>query len=285
MKENLFGVPRMDKAMLLKTPDPLYLSLFKKADDEGRRKLIEGASFDVVARIANNDKEFEFYCQRPELKEHWQKLWCSYGIILTKQQNISPTLFFSQNSANTFNLIRGTYFFYLAQRVAKEMKADFLYSEVEYLIAASKYGSVHALQRYNYYLYSQIKSANNEEKEAIFRQIIKNSRLMPEDYGSYGYMVLAEALGCYALWLLKCHQLNKAEKIVTSALKSLDYAAGILEESTYSIHNASLGQGLKMSNSLGLESPEQAKKVLIEQFEELRASMVDRHSETSKFSL
>ena len=74
------------------------------------------------------------------------------------------------------------------------MKVDFLYSEVEYLKIASGYKSVHALQRYNECLYEQLKTASDDDKTPLFHEIISNCQSMLPEYGSFGYMALAESL-------------------------------------------------------------------------------------------
>ena len=261
------------KTLSLKASDHLFITTFKTNNDEEKCKLIKEIPFDVIARIAHNGSSFELFCHSPELTDCWNELWCSYGLLLTQQQKLAPVLFFSQPKSDGFNLVRGAYFFNLSQRIARAMKIDFLYSEVEYLKIASGYKSVHALQRYNECLYEQLKTASDDDKEPLFREIIKNSQSMLPEYGSFGYMVLAESLGHYALWLIESHQSNKAQKMLNSAFKSLDYAQSTLEASTYSIHNASLGRGLALSNSLSVDAPEAVKHSLKERFEELRKTM------------
>ena len=260
------------KDLQLKAPDHLYLSRFKEATDAEKKKMLETTDFDLIAKLSYHNADIDLFCQRPELSDSWKQLWSTYGLILCAQQGLDPILLNAQPASNAFNLVKGVYFYYMSQQVAIKYKTDFLHTEMEYLKLALKYNSIYALKRYNDFLYSEIPTATDKEK--VFVQIIENSKKMLLESGSYGYMVLAEALGAYALWLLEDHQFDKAEKIVLSAYTSLDYADSILVKSQYSIHNASLGRGLTCSNSMGLDNPKEAKNLLQKKFKELQASII-----------
>lgn len=91
----------------------------------------------------------------------------------------------------------------------KEIKRDFGYSEMEAIKMAIQYGSVHAVQRYNDYLYSKLQQASDNDAEALYQELIANSERMLPHYGSYGYMVLAEAFTHYCFWLVKEQEIER----------------------------------------------------------------------------
>ncbi|HHT0593257.1 TPA: DUF5630 domain-containing protein [Legionella anisa] len=199
-------------------------------------------------------------------------MWCAYGVALSQQKNLPLMMFFSQPQLNPFDLVPGAYFFHFSQEVRKNMKQDFGFSEIESLKIAICYGSVHAIQRYNEYIYHRLEQGNSEESHALYQQLIANSKLMLPHYGSYGYMVLADAISHYCVWLLNHFEVAKANAEYKLVLELLDNAELILNESHYSIQNASIGMGLKCSNFLGFELPSQAKNFFIQYYEKSLAS-------------
>ena len=239
--------------------------------------IIKRTKLDVIVRICRNNASVELFCKGAELKSHWENLWCSFGVLLSSQQCLKQIVFHTHPLKDSLDLVRGAYFFHASLKIKIDKKTNFTYSEMECIKIAIEYGSVHAIQRFNDYLYNKLKSASEEEKDGLYIQIIKNSMGMFPGYGSYGYMVLAEALGGYALLLLEKQNTVKAKQIFEKGMLSLDKAVMILEDSEFSIHNASLGQGLKTSNSLGIETPENAKKVLKEKFEEFSTVLENRN--------
>lgn len=274
----LFSPPVLSKILALNLVDALYIDQFNLANDEKKHQLIRDTTFDVVLRISCRHKAFEQHCERPEFNGYWTKKWCAYGFVLSLQEQLEPVLFYSQPNANQFNLARGAYFFHLANQVKCEMKSDFMYSEMEFVQMAVKHGSVHGIQRYNEFIYHKLGSIKNADvdKTVLFNELIVNSKRMLPASGSYGYMVLAEAYSNYALWLLETNHVGEAKKKLANALSSLEYAGAILESSQYSISNASLGRGLKTSNGLNIDNPEDAKKMLQKAFDELLITVENR---------
>ncbi|MCW8409861.1 DUF5630 domain-containing protein [Legionella sp. PATHC035] len=266
---SFFNFKTFNTALKLTAQDRLFIYVFNQANDNRKLALIKNQKIEVITRIAHHDPVFEAFCNREELKDYWEKIWCASGVALSQQKNVPLILFFSHPQLNQFSLVRGTYFYFLSQEVRKEMNIDFGFSEMEAIKMAIRYGSVHAIQRYNECIYSKLQHANNKESETLYQELIANSKLMLPHYGSYGYMVLAEAMAHYCFWLLQDHEAEKAQEIYILVLESLDYAQLILEDSQYSIHNASFGQGLKYSNSLGFESPSQAKAFFKNQYDAL----------------
>ncbi|MBN9227291.1 MULTISPECIES: DUF5630 domain-containing protein [Legionella] len=272
---SFFNFKTFNTSLKLTASDKLFIYVFNQANDEQKHELIKNPGIETITRIAHHNPAFEAFCRRTELTGYWTKIWCSYGAALTQQNSMSSILLFSQPQLNQFDLVRGAHFFYFSQKIRKEINRDFGFSELESLKMAIQYGSVHATQRYNAYIYQQLQQANAKESETLYSKLIANSKLMLPHYGSYGYMVLAEAMAHYCLWLHKNFELKQAKEAYTRVLESLDYAESILKESQYSIHNASLGLGLKCSNSLGFESPSQAKDFFIKYYEKLLESTTE----------
>ncbi|CZR15463.1 Uncharacterised protein [Legionella pneumophila] len=122
-----------------------------------------------------------------------------------------------------------------------------------------KFGSIHASQRYIQFLYQKLdKVASADEAEQILTEAIKLCKANLNQYGSYAYMMLAEAFFRYAMWAQQSGNINRAKSAITSSINSCTKANQHLRASASSIHNASLGEGLKASNTLAMESPEEA---------------------------
>lgn len=271
---NVSSILSHSKAFQLTPLERYFIKNFNQLSDEEKKRKLQEISFFSLAKMSHLDKNFEKECIRLNLEETWKKQWCLLGRAISQQKNLPLISFYEHPTSNYFNLVRGACFFSLSIEIQKEIKTDFSYLELEYLKIAMQYGSIHATQRYNAYLYLQLHEVPNNgsryeqyiTKVELYDTLVKNSLKMLPEYGTYGYMVIAEALSRYALWMLEENEVTKAKKYYTEAIEAIDYAEELLDESVYSIHNASLGNGLKSSNSFEFDSPERAKKMLIDQF-------------------
>ncbi|KTD42281.1 DUF5630 domain-containing protein [Legionella parisiensis] len=270
-----FDFKTLNQSLKLTGQDRLFIYMFNQANDEDKLKLIRNQNIETIVRIAYNTQDVETFCNCAELREYWGKIWCAYGVVLSQQKNLPLLMFYSHSQSSQFDLVRGAYFYHRSQEARKSIKQEFGFSEIESVRMAIQYGSVHAIQRYNEYLYYKLEQANSEESPALYQELIANSKLMLPNYGSYGYMVLADAIGRYCFWLLKHHDIAKSETEYKHVLQALDNAELILKESKYSIQNASIGIGLKYSNSMGFELPSQAKDFFIGYYEKSIASLED----------
>ncbi|QMT59434.1 hypothetical protein HBNCFIEN_00800 [Legionella sp. PC997] len=277
-----FDFKTWNMSLKLTLQDRMFIYMFNQANREKKLALIKNQKIETIARITYHVPSIEEFCQDQELVEYWGKIWCAYGVALAQQKNLPLMMFFSQPQLNQFNLVRGAYFFHYSQEIKKNMKNDFGFSEVESLKIAIRYGSVHAIQRYNEYIYHKLQQASIEESNTLYQELIFNSKRMLPYYGSYGYMVLAEAISNYCLWLLNNSKIEEAQIEYKHVLDALDYAELILNESKYSIQNASIGAGLKCSNSRRFELPSQAKDFFIAYYTnalaEISASCLGRPS-------
>ena len=273
-----FDFKTLNMSLKLTVQDRMVIHIFNHANHKKKLELNKNQKIETIVRIASHVPSFEVFCQDSELIEYWGQIWSAYGIALAQQKNLPLMLFFSQPQLNQFDLVRGAYFFHLSQEIRKNMKRDFGFSEVESLKIAIRHGSVHAIQRYNEYIYQKLQQASTEESYSLYQELISNSKLMLPHYGSYGYMVLAEAKCHYCLWLLNNFKVEEAQTEYIQVLESLDYAELILNESKYSIQNASIGEGLKCSNSMGFESPSQAKNFFITYYKKSIETISDSYS-------
>ncbi|WP_454780410.1 DUF5630 domain-containing protein [Legionella sp. WA2022007384] len=268
-------------SLKLTAQDRIFIYLFNQSNREKQLGLIKNQKIETIARIASHIPSIEVFCKDPELDEYWGKIWSAYGIALAEQNNLPLMMFFSQPQLNQFDLVRGAYFFHLSQELRKNIKNNFGFSELESLKFAIRYGSVHAIQRYNEYIYLKLQQASTEESYALYQELIANSKLMLPHYGSYGYMVLAEAISHYCFWLLNNSKTEEAKSEYAHVIEALDYAELILKKSEYSIQNASIGRGLKCSNSMGFELPPQAKDFFIAHYTNSIAASSDPGSNSS----
>lgn len=251
-----------------------FFSEFMLADEVEKLQFIEAHTVETNVRLAQCYPEFSSFCMRPELNDFWGKTWCAFGIIISHQQNLPSVMFYSQLPEKSFNLVRGAFFYNASQVLAKETGVVFSQAEMTLIKMAINFGSVHAMQRYNQYCYYSMSNAIDDESEKKqLINIITNSKKMIENYGSYGYMTLGEALGNYAIWLQKKNYTDLAQSSFEAAETVYEHAKNIMEASIYSIHNASIGQGLGASNKMGFTDPDIAMVSLQEQFEARRSSI------------
>ncbi|KTD35980.1 Ankyrin repeat protein [Legionella nautarum] len=259
----------------------VYLLILKKFEEipeediESRLKIIREISIDIVTTLATHNANFASYCHHENLTSHWRNLWCDAGYGLTLHMNLPPKGFYEHPNLNHFELVCGVHFFHQSQMARKKMQKasnrDFSVSEEKFLQTAIQFGSIHAIQRFNDYIYADLQKATNREAEKLYKKLIDNSKKSIPTGGSYGYMIYAESLSNYCFWLLTNSKIEKAETTYYAVLVSLEWAQKILTESKSSISNASLGRGLRQSNSFAMDSPEEAKRLFIKQYENAKS--------------
>ena len=226
-------------------------------------KTINSLNPQLIIKLADADPDFNTYCHQDQFHARWNYLWETYGVLLKSNQE--P--FISYPAISPFDRLRGVHFFHISRGLAENNK-DFTALELRFLKKALKYKSIHALQRYSQYIYRQIDSKMDEAevkklgKELI--EIIAIGKELTTNYGSFAYLMLAEA--CYRCSLLHIgiKNINEAQEFYNTALLSCDYAESILKESEASINNASLGLGLQCSNTLKISSPQLAREYIQE---------------------
>ncbi len=257
----------------LNTVDLLFIRGFHSSFNEDsffqRTKKIEDLGF--IFKISRESNYFYNLCQQDKYKKLWDVVYSTMGIYLTssEKEGISEISFYVHDNPNldSFSLLKGAYLFYLSDLLRKTIDTDYTVTEIKLLKEAIPLKSIHATQRYNEYLFYKMEHNQLEEYEdgpALFKEAIANCKQQLELHGSYAYMMLAEAYFQYAKWAVSERDSSLASKSIAAAIQSCSLAAKHLEKSTYSIHNASLGRGLAFSNSFKIESPEEAKKFLIE---------------------
>ncbi|HHN5545873.1 TPA: lpg1685 family Dot/Icm T4SS effector [Legionella pneumophila] len=242
--------------------DWMFISSLGSQDFDERKffSQISLQSLSFIIRIAKFSAYFAALCEKSEYDELWKKLYSTFGLVLTRDKPV-PKSFFTHDGGeiNHFNLLRGAYYFHLSQKALAAKEKSFSDSELYWLNQAMKFGSIHASQRYIQFLYQILdKVASADEAEQILTEAIKLCKANLNQYGSYAYMMLAEAFFRYAMWAQQSGNINRAKSAITSSINSCTKANQHLRASASSIHNASLGEGLKASNTLAMESPEEA---------------------------
>ncbi|PJE15525.1 DUF5630 domain-containing protein [Legionella sp.] len=242
---------------------------FDKSDNLNCHSLL-----DFTMKMANRSTSFKSFCEEDSNDFLWQQYYSQYGYKISAFEDVH-TNFLLHKNVKHFPLLQGAYYFQKSQLIASSSAQDFTYEEIRFLKKAISFHSVHAVQRYNDSLYK--KSENTqltpEQQALLITEALKNclNKNLLELYGSYAYMMLADAYFKYANWAIEQNDFATAKKCIQSAKKSCDEAERFLSRSTYSIHNASLGKGLKTSNSFSLENPEEAKLMIKNWFEEHEA--------------
>lgn len=279
-------IPTVKSALDLTAIDHLFLNQINEFHLENNNKkiidLIKGANLEAIIRMAHTNPSFACVCRQAELNEYWGELWCAYGVVLASHQSLPPILFYAYSGGANFDLVCGAYFFHLSQVVKDKLKDDFSYSEKEFLKFAIKKRSVHAIQRYNEFLFEKIKEASNvDDKNKIYNKIIENTKLSLPQSGTYGYLMLADVLSQYSFFLVEQNKFTQAKRIHRSALECTRRADTVFIESEFSILNASLGRGLQLSNRFNTSIPNEMKELLISEFNYLDIKVGIKNSENT----
>lgn len=224
------------------------------------------ADIGYITKMSYASPEFAKMCKKDKYRELWSDLYSQLGLCVSAFTDKRIT-FYEHENIDSFDLLRGTYFFYLSQKLKAELPNELSLSELRFLKEAMRFNSVHAVQRYNIVLFDKVTHGKLEEGEnakELLMEAIKQAKSLLELYGSYAYMLLAEAYYQYAQWAQEHESSTTYRRALQAAIASCGNATKYLDKSQYSIHNASFGQGLGFSNSFGLDSPEKAKEVLEE---------------------
>lgn len=250
----------------LNIADYIFLENIKnKSFDEASffKRMNRSCNLGFIFKIVNANQYFETLCQKEQYDSLWETQYCLFGLQLTsteeKQTNLLP-----HKNEKSFNLLRGAFFFHQSQLVREQTKEPFSLQELRFLKQGIHFNSVHAIQCYNQYVYNKVAAPNLNwnQQDDLLRDAILNCKKLQDLYGSYAYMMLAEAYFHYAQWALREGNAANAKAAIDAALTACDFAEIELERSKYSIHNASLGKGLAASNSFNIEIPSKAKELL-----------------------
>lgn len=217
-----------------------------------------------IVKLAQSSSDFASMCKKDLYVKLWNDLYSLLGFAVSSFEGKKVT-FYTHHNIDSFDLLRGTYFFYLSQQIRAALSIEFSSSEIRFLKEAMRFNSVHAVQRYNTFLYSKVDKGILEEGEdakKMLLEAINNAKSLLEINGSYAYMLLAEAFYRYALWAKEYDKISVFERALQSAITSCDKASKYLEKSEFSIHNASFGKGLSFSNSFNYDCPDDAKRIL-----------------------
>lgn len=277
-----FSIYKMiDKLSTLNAIDLLFIRALRTSFNEEQffgRVNVEDLGF--ITKISKESNYFNNLCHQDKYKKLWDIVYSKIGLYLTVSDT-TPISFYVHDDPNldSFSLAQGAYLFYISDLLRKELKKDYTLTELKLLKEAIPLKSIHAAQRYNEFLFNKIEHNELEEDEnprTLFKEAIDNCKQQLELHGSYAYMMLAETYFHYAKWAISEGDSKAATKAIDAAIKSCSLAEKHLENSSYSIHNASLGRGLTASNSFNVESPEEAKKLLTQWMESQSSELAPR---------
>lgn len=283
-----FEATKLDQILKLNLADNLFLDQVEKKsfdEEEFFSSLKKNANFDFIIKISNKSNTFENICKKEKYHPLWDEHYSLFGLLLSAGES-KPILFNTHEGISSYELLKGAYFYHLSQQERKEKKKSFLYGELLLLQQAIKFNSIHAIQEYNNYIYEQVATNNSLSKEERINLLKKAISLCKdiktlELYGSYAYMLLSESYYRYAVFSLDINDLEASKKAIAAASKSCELASFYLELSKLATHNASLGNGLKRSNSFEISDPETAKQLIEDWFKEQSHS---QNSQKQSFS-
>lgn len=259
----------LDSIYKLNIADRMFIAEFEKNPSSIAEIITSDhtLNLDFIIKIAHASEQFASRCKEAIYDAVWQNQFSLLGTTLIKGRENDPVTWLhahkKSKDLNPFDLLRGIYFYAYTVRESKKT-TPFSYPELSLLREGIKYKSVHCIQRYNIYIFNECEKNNipDEKKSELLKEAISNCKKLISAYGSYAYMMLAEAYYRYGQFLLQSGKQADFERSCNAAISACREASVHLSESTYSIHNASLGQGLQASNSFGIASPEEAIDVI-----------------------
>ncbi len=262
----------------LTVADYLLIQEFKKKGSEFSKQLTE-LSARTILKLVEIDPDFKKFCQEEQFNSHWTMLWQAHAPKLRE----GCQAFDDYPCQSPFLRFCGVHFFYISAEIAKHLKKDFTEHEIKYLKRALQCSSIHALRRYTTYLYNHYESKSDENYLTQLKYIKKKCEKLVDNYGSFAYLMLAEIYIRLCRLAISKEDIAAAHPFYLSALTCCDYADSILQQSKASISNASLGQGLEMSNSLHIASPAKAKEYIEGNFKDLFESYILSCSKICQF--
>jgi len=219
----------------------------------------------LLIKLCKESPYFNALCKQEKYRELWNRLYSTSGSYITSKHSKKTNFYIYENEAvDVFDLLRGAYLYYVSKEFSDDLKEDFSTTEINLLRSAMEFNSIHATQRYHQYIYQKIEKGELSQEEnatLLLRTAVNNCKKYLNQDGSYAYMMLAEAYFHYAKLLGQNHD-SQARSATNAAIKACEQAEKHLEKSKYSIHNASLGDGLARSNSFGIHLPSEAKDFL-----------------------
>ncbi|ASQ46473.1 DUF5630 domain-containing protein [Legionella clemsonensis] len=217
------------------------------------RLMLDQCNFDLIVKFACTTPEFHKVCLSPIFDQDWIKLWSTYGIIISKDP---AKAFYDQRCSNKFGLFLGVYFYYRAVRIKEHLAESNSKSEQNYLLKAMHYDSVHACQQFAHYLFEKCQNDTPSKaiEDAFKKQLFPCIKKLIPNYGSYAYLMLAEAYLQYGIILQKQDQKLLANKAFHAAQEAAIQAKNSYVETDTAIFNASFGRGMAASNSLHLDN-------------------------------
>ena len=260
-----FRESTLNDLLKLNIADRLFLAkIMDKTFDENEffNNLSANINIDFIIKIAEVNDEFAALCKRDKLSFLWDESYATLLSLATPADRNKPTQFFKQNNACSFELLRGAYFFLKSHQQKIKAKTDFSYEELIFLKKAVQYNSIHAIQRFNQYIYLQSENETSDSEKEIknlLKECIVNCKKLTPVYGSYAYMMLAEAFAHYSRWAEKKSELKDSKAAMNASLVAVENSDKYLEQSKYAIHNASFGGDLKYSNSFQITSLKEAR--------------------------
>jgi uncharacterized protein DUF5630 len=251
--ENILKLSPTDKLLLQEMEKK---EIFNPENSSQFLVKVKELKIDTIVRLAQHNLKFKLSCQRQqkELNDYWTCLWSAYGIVLKKDHK----RFYDYETSSWFNRLRGAYFYFESRKAQEAARRDFAYTEIKHLEKAVSYHCIHAVQRYNQYLYKAIAElkSNDSTIDEYYQKIINNCASTVSHYACYSYFMLAEAYFQYAQWLHQNKSVDEAQEYYQAAIQSCTYAQSTFVASEHAIDDASLGHGLASSNSLKISTPE-----------------------------
>lgn len=251
--------PSLKTVLTLQAADHLFINEVQRSFNEADflERLKGSCDLGFMIRISEASSLFCSICKRIPYRSLWNNQWEVLASAFAQLYQTSVSFYIMPEVFNVFDLLKGEFFFLQAEkvRIAFNNASVIGYSEGEFLQKAIAYHSIHAIQRYNQYLYKEGKFI-----EAILQS--KNVSVL-KIHGSYAYMVLAEAYFQYANYLAaNGDDKNKISNSIQAVREACTEAERHLPLSVGAIHNASFGKGLAASNSLGISHPAEVHSLL-----------------------
>ncbi|MDF1797124.1 MAG: DUF5630 domain-containing protein [Coxiellaceae bacterium] len=227
-----------------------------------------------IIKASHTDELFAAFCASPVFNERWKVGAAEHLLRICIKLGLPTFDMEFENSLSCFDHLRGMFLYIEALKISEHTGTQFPISAIGYLkLAITKYRSIHALQAYNRYRHQEIDAELNKPEpnygaiESYYLDIIADCQLMTKDYGSFAYMMMADAEVRFALTLSSkpdktAKECASIHHFFSQASESCHQADKQIVASAAAIAFASLDRGLGVTNHFGITEPREARRAV-----------------------
>ncbi len=198
MEDNESILETFEEHYTLNEIETQYISRLSIYKDEELLQSFQKAYFtaEFVVKISYHSPEFVKKCEHEVFEGFWADFLQIYGGSVVKQvsgSNLPENLsVFYRHKSKNFEKLRGLYNFSKSQEIRREQvkqigndNSALSVNELKYLNEALKFNSIHAFLVLSHF--------QKSETEAQIIEKVRKCKIFLKEYGSFAYMMLADA--------------------------------------------------------------------------------------------